>query len=357
MLAIYLHTRRVRWFVKGSLMIRVQQVGAGLVLMIAANVAACDDKQGASGSAGSPSASSVAPPTPPPSASAASSASTAPSASASPGDAAVDTPTAAALAEEDERLSTELRSEHRHHHTGFAGLVAMAIDTLGTSAEQGAALDKVRASFDKKMKPIREADSAVDTLLAEGVAAGAIDKAKLDAAVARDVAAAANAHAAVDEELNELHAALRPEQRAALVDKVTAQWALWKDANAQNQATENAKADGHLIHFAKKYALTDDQVAKARTAIEATKEAKAPFDTAAADGHVTAFSAAFVADTFDAKKLPPVTSESSHLVSWSAGRSARFYEAVTPILLPEQRTKVADDLREHANESHEEGKP
>jgi hypothetical protein len=50
-------------------------------------------------------------------------------------------------------------------------------------------------------------------------------------------------------------------------------------------------------------------------------------------------------------------SENSHLVSWGAGRAARFYEAITPILLPEQRTKVADELREHANESHEEGKP
>jgi hypothetical protein len=28
---------------------------------------------------------------------------------------------------------------------------------------------------------------------------------------------------------------------------------------------------------------------------------------------------------------------------------ARFYEALTPVLTPEQRTKVADKLREHAN--------
>jgi Spy/CpxP family protein refolding chaperone len=229
----------------------------------------------------------------------------------------------------------------------------MAVDTLGTSAEQGAALDKIGANFDKKMKPIREADSAVDSLLADGVAAGAIDKTKVDAAVARDVAAAANVHGAVDEELNELHAALRPEQRSALVDKVEAQWSLWKDANAQ--ATESAKPDGHLKHFAKKFALTDDQVTKARAAIDAAKEA--PFDTAAAEAHMKAFSAAFVADTFDAKKLPLAVSENSHLVSWGAGRSARFYGAVTPILTPEQRTKVADELREHANESREEGKP
>jgi Spy/CpxP family protein refolding chaperone len=274
-----------------------------------------------------------------------------------PSDAAVDGANAAALAEEDEQLSMEIETEHRHHHTGFAGLVAMAVDTLGTSDEQSAALDKIRASFDKKMKPIREADRAVDLALADGVAAGAIDKAKVDAAVAHDVAAAANAHAAVDEELNELHAALRPEQRAALVDKLEAEWALWKDANALDQATETAKRDRHIKQFATKFALTDEQVTKARAAIEATKEAKAPFDTAAADAHMTAFSAAFAADTFDAKKLPWAASESSHLVSRGAGRSARFYEAVTPILTPEQRTKVADELREHANEFHEEGKP
>ncbi len=324
-----------------------QQFGARLILVMVASGLACDDKQASSASAGSASAAtSAAPPAP----------SAAPSASAAPRDAAVDAPTAAALADEDERLSMELETEHRQHHTGFAGLVAMAVDTLGTSAEQGAALDKIRAHFDKKMKPLREADSAVDSVLADGVAAGAIDKAKVDAAVARDVAAAANAHAAVDEELNELHAALRPEQRAALVDKIEAEWTLWKDANARDQATEGPK-DGHLKHFAKTFALTDDQVTKARAALDAAKEAKAPFDTAAADAHMSAFSAAFVADTFDAKKLPPVASENSHLVSRGAGRSARFYEAVTPILTPQQRTKVADDLREHANEYHEEGKP
>ena len=54
-------------------------------------------------------------------------------------------------------------------------------------------------------------------------------------------------------------------------------------------------------------------------------------------------------------EIPP--GDQDHLVSWGAGRSARFYEAVTPALTPEQRTKVADDLREHANESYEEGKP
>jgi Spy/CpxP family protein refolding chaperone len=324
-----------------------QQFSAGLVLVIVASGLACDNKQASSASAGSASTATPA---------ASSAAGATPSASASPS-AAVDAPTAAALVEADERLSSELQTEHRHHHTGFAGLVAMAVDTLGTSAEQGAALDKSRARFDEKLKPIREADSAVDSVLADGVAAGAIDRAKVDAAVARDVAAAANKHAAVDEELNELHAALRPEQRAALVDKVEAEWTLWKDANARDQATENAKADGHLRHFAKTFAFTDDQVTKARAAIEATTEAKVAFDTAAADAHVNAFSAAFVADTFDATKLPPAVSENSHLVSWSAGRSARFYEAVTPILTSEQRTKVSDELREHANESCEEGKP
>jgi Spy/CpxP family protein refolding chaperone len=324
-----------------------QQFGAGLVLVMVASGVACDNKLASSASAGSESTATSGAP---------SAARAAPSGSASPS-AAVDAPTAAALAEEDERLSRELQTEHRHHHTGFAGLVAMAVDTLGTSAEQGAELDKVRAKFDKKMKPIREADSAVGSVLADGVAAGAIDKAKVDAAVARDVAAAANKYAAVDEELNELHAALRPEQRAALVDKIEAEWTLWKDANARDQATESAEADGHLRHFAKTFALTDDQVTKARAAIEATNEAKVAFDTAAADAHLNAFSAAFVADTFDAKKLDPAVSENSHLVSWGAGRAARFYEAVTPILTPEQRTKVADELREHANESYEEGKP
>ena len=53
---------------------------------------------------------------------------------------------------------------------------------------------------------------------------------------------------------------------------------------------------------------------------------------------------------FDAKKLAAATSEGPKLVAWGGQRMARFYEALTPVLTPDQRTKVADKLRQRGNE-------
>jgi len=280
----------------------------------------------------------AAPPAPP----------AAPPASASP------SASPAALAAEDERLTFDVKVEHWHHHAGFPGLVMLAVDTLGTSTEQEASLDKTRADFDAKLKGIREANSAVGIVLADGVMAGAIDKAKAAAAVARVVAAASNGHA-TDAELDELHAALRPEQRAALVDKVEAEWTLWKDANAMDQVSDNTRPSGRLMRFAKSFELTDEQVRKARAAMEAMKPAKEALDVTASDAYVKAFSAAFVDEKFDAAKLPMTAAENAQLVSWGESCTARFYEAIAPTLTPEQRKIVADDLRHHANEAQPEG--
>jgi hypothetical protein len=38
-----------------------------------------------------------------------------------------------------------------------------------------------------------------------------------------------------------------------------------------------------------------------------------------------------------------------HIVGSGAARTARFYRAVLPVLLPEQRAKLVVLLREHAN--------
>jgi hypothetical protein len=37
------------------------------------------------------------------------------------------------------------------------------------------------------------------------------------------------------------------------------------------------------------------------------------------------------------------------MARWGATRMERFYEAAAPILTPDQRTKLASEIREHAN--------
>ncbi len=252
---------------------------------------------------------------------------------------------------EDDQASVELTTHHRHHHGGFVGFIVASIETIGVSPEQQAAVDKIQADFKLKVEPVRAANGAMMLALADGVAAGALDQAKLDAALAAVTAAAGSVHGASADALNALHNALTPEQRQALVDKIDAHWSIWKDSNAGDQATDNARPEGHIARLAQEIGLTNEQVDKTRAALAALPPAsRGPFDPAAAEAHVKAFSAAFVAPQFDARTLTTADPANKGIASWGATRMVHFYQALTPVLTPEQRAKVAATLREHANE-------
>ena len=42
------------------------------------------------------------------------------------------------------------------------------------------------------------------------------------------------------------------------------------------------------------------------------------------------------------------------MAAWGITRTVHFYEAVLPVLTPEQRAKLAGDIRRHANYQHNE---
>ncbi len=64
--------------------------------------------------------------------------------------------------------------------------------------------------------------------------------------------------------------------------------------------------------------------------------------------HLTAFGTAFKADTFDAKKLAGGKAADGHIAKWGATRRARFLEVAAPVLTPDQRTKLAQQIRDRA---------
>jgi Spy/CpxP family protein refolding chaperone len=322
-----------------------------LALAVGIAGAACDKSSAPASSSSSGSSEPQA------SASAVTTASAAPSASsaAAESSASAGADAEAAQSAEDEQVSDEIMAHHRHHHQGLAGFVISAVETLGVAPDQQTAIDGIRKDFRVKMKPLHEANQAVIQLLADGIAAGNIDKAKVDAAVARAGAASAPVQAATAEVLNQLHKLLRPEQRTALVDKVDAQWATWREAN--DPGADTAKHDRHMNHLAKEIGLTSDQVDKLHASLDATKDAKKTYDPAAAEAYVKAFDTSFASETFDAKKLPASGPESSRLVSWGAERMAWFYEALSPILTADQRPKVADKLRQRAAGPDSKDKP
>ena len=169
----------------------------------------------------------------------------------------------------------------------------------------------------------------------------------MDAAIANLTTAADSVHEASFETLNKLHGILSPSERAALVDKVQAHWEVWRQVNHEEEPGGRERG-GWLAGLTEELSLTPDQVNKISAALHtAPAGLHGKFDPKKGEAHVHAFSTAFVGDSFDPKSVR--SNANAHLASRGATRMALFYETVTPLLTPEQRTKLAEHLREHAS--------
>jgi Spy/CpxP family protein refolding chaperone len=260
------------------------------------------------------------------------------------GSAATNAPPAAvagASAEEEDATAGLLEHHRHHHHGGVTLLIAMSLDTLGLSPEQKPAVEKIRSDLHARMEPGRAAEQNLVSTLADGLAAGTLDPAKVDAALAQLTSVAAMVHDASTDALNQLHAALTPPQRAALVDKLEANWSVWQKANTDE--------GDHLTQLTADLDLTPDQVAKIRATQADAMKAVPRFDPQEVAGHIRAFGDAFRAQTFDAKALTTGGAATAHMVGWGATHMAYFVESASPALTPEQRAKLAQMLRQHAN--------
>jgi Spy/CpxP family protein refolding chaperone len=252
---------------------------------------------------------------------------------------------------EDESTEDVAAHHRHHHHGGFAMFIAMGVDQINTTPEQKTAIDKIKTDLWAKMEPAHVAEKNVLLAVADGVASGQFDQGKIDAAISDVGTKSGGIHDAIADSLNQLHETLTPPQRQALVDKMEAHFEVWHSANAP----EEDKEHGHLAHLAKELALTPDQVDKARAAYEQAIGGVQHFDRAEADAHIKAFGEAFTSDHFDAKTLPTKGELNAHMAVWGINRMVKLYEAVTPVLTPDQRTKLADNIRHHANYQPNEG--
>lgn len=259
---------------------------------------------------------------------------------------AVATTTLAAT--DDDGASAGLMEYHRyHHHGGVTLLIAMSLDTLGVSPEQRTAVGKIRRDLQAAMEPARVAEQSLEALLADGVAAGNLDAGKVNDALTRLTAEAAALHDACAGALNELHAVLTPDQRAALVDKVEAHWAVWQKANADENAVA-ANPDGHLSTLATDLDLSSDQVARIRMDLAERMMSVPRPDPQALSTRIVAFGDAFRSETFDARVLTAARRADAELASWGSTHLARLVETAMPVLTAQQRATLAARLREHA---------
>jgi len=249
----------------------------------------------------------------------------------------------------DDRADLELMDHHRHHYAGGVTMfVAMSLDTLGADDAKRPQVEKLQGDLYAEMAPAREAGKDLLLTLADGIAAGAVDKTKVDALLATLATAADAEHQASLETLNKLHAILSPPERAALVDKVEAHWEVWRQVNHGEQPGERERG-GRLARLTEELSLTPDQVSSISTAYHAALPGlHAEFDPKQGEAHVHKFSTTFAAKSFDAKSV--TSNANGQLAGYGAARMALFYETVTPLLTPEQRTKLAEQLRARGSE-------
>ncbi len=242
-------------------------------------------------------------------------------------------------------------AEHRHHHGGgVTTLIAMSIRDLDLSADQKDKIEKIRADIKDKMAPVRAADHDLSTVLADGVAAGKVDKAKADQAVDKVVAQAQKLHDATVDALGKLHDTLNTAQRTELVEKLKGHFEKWKAAHGEDEADEKEHKSGHLLALVRDLNLSQDEAQKIKTAFQAQVKGKRQ-DHEHKDvlDHLQAFGAAFKADKFDAKKVTSAAAD-KHMARFAASRRAIFLEVAAPVLTPDQRTKLAEMIRTHAGE-------
>jgi len=256
--------------------------------------------------------------------------------------------TAGAAQEPADDVAMALMEHHRyHHHGGVTLFIAMSLDTIAVPPEKSAAIAPIRAELVASMEPGRAAEQSLMTALADGLAAGTIDAAKVDAGVADVTTAARGVHDRTADALNQLHAALSPAERAALADKVVAHWAVWKQVNGDETGAA-PREGGHLAALASELDLTADQVNQIKTAMARDMKAVPPLDPKEIDADLRAFGDAFRSNSFDAKGPTAENDANAHMVGWAAAHLAHFVEAVGPVLAPDQRTALADKLRAHA---------
>lgn len=249
---------------------------------------------------------------------------------------------------QEDQAITQLEEQHlHHHHGGITRFVAMSLDTLGVEDEKRDQVARLQGDLEACMSPAREIEQNLLITLADGIAQGAIDKSRVDGitdslepAVAAEKDCAASA-------LDQLHAVLSPSERAALVDKVRANFEVWREMNYQ----ERAAADGRprrLSRLARELALTSDQVDQIQASLPlAMSTHDGTFDKSRAEQRLSQFSSAFLGTSFEARSIPSYAN--TELGTYGAKRMILFFESVTPVLTPPQRQQLAEELREQAS--------
>jgi Spy/CpxP family protein refolding chaperone len=267
----------------------------------------------------------------------------------------------------------------------MVGMLFMELSQVGLRPEQKTATDAIDKDLEKLGDATKEQKALLVSDVTDGVAAGKLNKAKIDADVKKLVQAAASTTASVQDAMTKLHKTLDAPQRKKLIELLQAKVKEHQEhamgAMAEHGMGPKGEHEGpkgeHAEHamgpkgehegpkgehhmgghrpielLTEQLGLTPEQRDKLKTKLEATMKAgqgDMKAHMAAMQKMMKTLGDAFESDNFDAKKAG-VGEHAGDMAKLMATSKIRFVEAVLSVLTPEQRAKFAEHIRQHAGD-------
>jgi Spy/CpxP family protein refolding chaperone len=236
-------------------------------------------------------------------------------------------------------------------------MLGEALGQVPLTATQRTQIEKLASEAEARQGDAGAVWKDLTSALADQVQAGRVDRAALQPRIDAFTAALQRSQPADRAALEQLHALLSADQRAAFVDALT--------ANVREH--KGAARDTHGTKWADDLKLTDEQKAQVRLALRqahASRESdshepgRAPGGDHpwAGGGHHAAVLSAFRQDRFVIDEVAP-PHDLSAVAASASDRVLRMAEAVLPLLTPEQRAVAAQRIREHGSSPEGMGTP
>jgi hypothetical protein len=237
----------------------------------------------------------------------------------------------------------EAPSSEARYLWGLPVVFAVSLTEVTLRPDQHAAIDSMTKDLRMDQEPTREAWRQITVDLADEIAAGGVDHAKIDPEIDHLIQGIEANKSSLQDAVARLHATLDPSQRKKLMDVVLARAGSW-----QELAQFDARGPTDRIHkLEDELGLGPDQRAKVEasaTEVMRAQAAAAQAKVVEAAGHSKKVGAAFAADTFDPQAAGVGKNTGDIARLWVKGWLA-FVDSVVPILTPAQRGKFAEHLR------------
>ena len=282
---------------------------------------------------------------------------------------------------------------HMNHQHMMAALFIDSLDSLDLSADQKAQIEPIKASMLAHAEVTKEPRTKLEADVADGVAAGKLDHTKTDADIKAMSTAVAATVPGMQDDMNNLHKVLTPEQRKKLVDSIGEKVKHMHEHMDEHEHEHEHMGDkpppagpgagmdkggmgpgphehehehggghmgegpmhggpggdGMLDKMSDELGLTPEQKEKLHAKLEPQMKADhvaMKEKMVAAEQHMMAVGRAFEADKFDAKKVG-VGTDAPDTVKAMTTAKVKFVETVLSVLTPEQRPKFVAQLKEH----------